>query len=291
MNTGLSIIIVNFNSGYLLKRCCQSVKNHLSYPHEIIIVDNHSSDHSVEEIEKLNLENIKVIKNQSNLGFSRANNLGISLSNSDIILFLNPDAYFDEDSGMYLNIWLQEQFKSNCLYSAILIDGKNKKIQKTKHEIPTIGNLINKLTRRKVIYWYTGAFVLASSKIVHQLNGWSEDYFLYGEDLDLFYRAHQAGIEVSQIQCAITHIGNEIGKNFITQKEKMSIGHYTNYLFYKKNKRILDYYLFPIYLFLVNLIKGNKHGFMLFSSFINYNLHRQTNESKVIAIYDRLKKL
>src|SRR3989344_2278413 len=95
----LSIIIVNYNTKEFLKRCINSIiENVKGVSYEIIIVDNASSDGSPSEISRLRQDfggqaNIKAILNKENVGFSKANNIGIKASdkNSKYVLFLNPD--------------------------------------------------------------------------------------------------------------------------------------------------------------------------------------------------------
>src|SRR5689334_10623601 len=88
----LAIIIVNYNTSKLLENCLRSVFKaaHPKGGLEVIVVDNASNDDSLSMVEK-NFSQVKVLKNKTNLGFAKANNLGASLSNAKYLLFLNSD--------------------------------------------------------------------------------------------------------------------------------------------------------------------------------------------------------
>ena len=87
----LSVIIVNYNVEYFLEQCLNSVVNALNgIDSEIFVVDNNSLDNSVEMV-RTKFPTVKCIENKKNVGFSKANNQAIELSNSKYILLLNPD--------------------------------------------------------------------------------------------------------------------------------------------------------------------------------------------------------
>lgn len=86
-----SIIIVNYNSRPFLESCLTSLKSNTDMPYEIIVIDNHSSDDSAAFLQKTKLPEVKFIVNQSNLGFTKACNQGISEARGDIIVTMNPD--------------------------------------------------------------------------------------------------------------------------------------------------------------------------------------------------------
>jgi GT2 family glycosyltransferase len=87
----LSVIIVNYNGEVFLKDCIESIHTHCAtISHEVIIVDNNSQDNSLALVEKLSAP-IKVIKNDENVGFSKANNIGVKASCGHNVLLLNND--------------------------------------------------------------------------------------------------------------------------------------------------------------------------------------------------------
>src|SRR5688572_12052453 len=93
MSPDLSIIIVNWNGGELLRRCIESVVRHPpATSWEIILVDNASTDNSLEWVRSANLPNLRLIEMQENLGFGKANNLGFDLSSAPLLFIMNNDA-------------------------------------------------------------------------------------------------------------------------------------------------------------------------------------------------------
>src|SRR2546427_10627198 len=88
----ISILIVSFNTAPELVACLESLARcAAALPHEIIVVDNDSSDGSVEAVQK-RFPAVQVIANQENLGFSKANNQALPLARGEYVLFLNPDS-------------------------------------------------------------------------------------------------------------------------------------------------------------------------------------------------------
>src|SRR5574338_196525 len=94
----VSIIIVNYNGFDLLKNCLNTLYNYADgFYFEVILIDNNSIEGDIEEVVK-GYDKVKLIKNKINLGFSRANNVGLNLAQGKYVLFLNNDVYFTENS-------------------------------------------------------------------------------------------------------------------------------------------------------------------------------------------------
>jgi GT2 family glycosyltransferase len=92
----LSIIIVNYNGKKIIESCIESIKEYLSVPYEIIIVDNASTDGSQKYITH-KFPDINLISNRENEGFAKGNNIGVQHSKGKYILLLNNDAYLSQD--------------------------------------------------------------------------------------------------------------------------------------------------------------------------------------------------
>ena len=93
----LSIIIVNYNVKYFLEQCLHAVaKSATGFSHEIIVVDNASSDESRSYLER-RFPMVLFIWNNKNIGFAKANNQGLKIANGEYILFLNPTSNNTED--------------------------------------------------------------------------------------------------------------------------------------------------------------------------------------------------
>lgn len=87
----VSVIIVNYNSGAYLKSCVESLLANSDYPVEILVIDNHSTDNSLDQLAFLKSPKFRVIKNQSNLGFAAACNQGLAEARGEFLVTMNPD--------------------------------------------------------------------------------------------------------------------------------------------------------------------------------------------------------
>ncbi len=215
----ISIVIVNWNSGSQLYNCINSIDNTKkdNLKLEIIIVDNGSCDNSLDKICKSNFKeklNIKIIKNNRNLGFAKACNIGAQQAKGDYLLFLNPDVVLFDDTFVNLfNFIKNHAFKNVGVYGVQLLNEKGE-IQRTCSRFPSTWNLIitslglNKINHNlfksilleewdhletKEVTHVMGAFYLIKRKIFNRLMGFDERFFVYYEDLDLSKRIFDVG--------------------------------------------------------------------------------------------------
>jgi len=210
----VSIIIVNYNSFKLLKACLESIIHHSQgFELEIIVVDNNSTDGDVEEIIN-EFENIKLIRNEKNEGFAKANNKGAAISKGEYLLFLNNDTIFVENTLQILLQYLREQ-KDRILIASQLLN-EDGSVQHSVYSFQTLwlsftayfflysifprskyfnryylmNRGIDRITEVEIV---TGAFMLFNRKDILELKGFDEDYFFYGEDNDLCKRFRDSG--------------------------------------------------------------------------------------------------
>lgn len=196
MNSFLSIIVVTFNNQNHIKQCLKSIEEKISYEHEVIIVDNSSSDKTINEINKSKVK-VKLIKNSENLGFSKANNIGVSNSKGDYLFFLNPDTEIKDIHVGKILEYLNNDAEIGLIAPKLVL--KNGKKQESITKLPTI-------TRAVLEYWlgikdqfkqYSldidlpteveaayGAAWIIRKELFLKLGGFDERYFLYFEDLD-----------------------------------------------------------------------------------------------------------
>jgi O-antigen biosynthesis protein len=211
----LSIIIVNYNVKYFLEHCLISVlaacKNISS---EIWVVDNASTDDSVSMVQQKFLS-VKLIANTKNVGFAKANNQALAQATGQYILYLNPDTILPEDSLIKCLNYLQKNPKVGAL-GAKLIDGKGVFLPESKRGFPSpsaaffkISGLSSIFSKSKFFNKYhagylsthttnevdvlVGCFMIMPAALAKKLGGFSEDYFMYGEDIDLSYMVQKAG--------------------------------------------------------------------------------------------------
>ena len=204
----LSVIIVSYNSRFFLELCLSSVrvatKNIKS---EIIVVDNNSEDDSIKMIESLFSE-VLLIENKINLGFSSANNLGVKKAKGKHICFLNPDTVVSEN--LFNKILEFKESNNNVgIIGCKMIDGQGNFLPESKRNLPTISMVIKKFIGLKNNYYLhaisedeigqsdvlSGAIMLINKKEFEDAGGFNEQYFMFGEDIDLSYKMINKGLK------------------------------------------------------------------------------------------------
>lgn len=211
----LSIIIVNWNSGRQLRDCLSTIQASTDQRcrHEIVIVDNGSTDDSLSGVEATG-KAIRIIRNDANQGFAVACNRGAQVASGDYFLFLNPDTRLSADSiSVPLSYLGQKADKDVGICGVQLVDEAGR-ISRSCARFPTFGNLIAQALGFNRLPWFrgsglhmsdwdhansqevdhvSGAFFLMRREVFEQLNGFDQRFFLYLEDLDFSLRARQAG--------------------------------------------------------------------------------------------------
>jgi len=208
----LSVVIVNYNVRYFLEQCLLSVQKALqNIPSEIIVVDNNSTDDSCTML-KTEFKDIILIENKLNVGFSKANNQGVQKAKGEFILILNPDTVLAEDT-LVKTIDFASKTKKIGALGVQFIDGKGHFLKECKRGIPTPKIAFGKLfgfPKKAIDTYYashikedaiakieilTGAFMLLKKQVYKEVNGFDEDYFMYGEDIDLSYKILKKGYQ------------------------------------------------------------------------------------------------
>lgn len=214
----LSILIVNYNTCQLTMDCLQSVyDSETDYKFEVIVVDNASSDNSVELI-KERFKKVNMIANKSNTGFARANNQAIALANGRYILLLNSDTIVQPDTLQKMIVYMDNHMEvgaSGC--KVILPDGSLDKACRRGFPTPSasfyyafgISKLFPdnpKFNQYQLGYMdpdqtypidcLVGAFMMIRQETIAQVGVLDETFFMYGEDIDWCYRIKEAGWEI-----------------------------------------------------------------------------------------------
>ncbi len=235
----LSIIIVNFNSGDLLKNCLSSICRHVNVNFEVIVYDNASSDTS---ISCLTYDHrITILPGKENLGFARANNLAAEIATGEFLHFLNPDILVNQT----LSADYHEIFRAGTpsIYVTSLTDTSGN-LQKNRHLVPRIGNLARYFVgSSRVAYWNLGASIIIHAEAFRMMGGWPEDYFMYAEDLDFFYRSFKAGIPVYYTDTRLIHIGKGVTHQIWSDGQRASIIERSFKTFYRKYHALWEYFL------------------------------------------------
>lgn len=216
----LSIVIPSHNTKDLLKDCLASMyrtESDLSSV-EVIVVDNASTDGSIEMVSR-DFPEINLIRNRLNQGFAKAANQGWRRSKGNLIVFLNSDTFV---KGKNTFEAVKKYFRINKRVGAMSgrLVLRNGEVDLDTHRgFPTPWSSFtfffgleklfpkSKIFARYHLGWYDlntiheidsgcGAFLVVRRKILLDLNGWDENYFFYGEDIDLCYRIKRAGWKI-----------------------------------------------------------------------------------------------
>ena len=265
----LSIIIVSYNTKEFLKKCLDSVyKTSKGFSFEIIVSDNNSKDGSVEMVKK-EFKDIILIENKENLGFSKANNLGVKKSSGRYVLFLNSDTVVYPNTLKHIIDFMDKEKQAGAV--TCKLEMPNGKIDDASHRgFPTpwnsfthfsgISKLLGKtklfggynlgymdLSRVHEIDALAGAFMFVRKEAGEDAGWWDEDYFFYGEDIDFCYVLKQKGWKVFYVpEVSILHYKGVTGgikkhsKGFSTaDKSTKNKATYERFramrLFYKKH--------------------------------------------------------
>lgn len=214
----VSIVIVNFNTKQLTLDAIHSVfQSKTGYPYEILLVDNNSSDGSMEAF-KREFPTLTMIENRENVGFARANNQAIKMAKGRYILLLNSDTIVYEETLQVMLDFMEEQPKvgaSGC--KVVLPDGSLDKACRRSFPTPQ-ASLYHFLGLTKLfpdnsrfnqyqlghldpdkdypVDCLVGAFMLLRRDVIEQVGLLDEKFFMYGEDIDWCYRIKEAGWDI-----------------------------------------------------------------------------------------------
>jgi GT2 family glycosyltransferase len=213
----LSIVIVNWNTSELLIQCLDSIYQaapRLTF--EIIVVDNGSTDESVNAICN-QFPDVRIISNDLNLGFAKANNQGLAAGRGRYFLLLNSDTIVLPNALNRLVDVADINPGVGIIGPKLLnMDGT---LQKSWASFPTFwSELIGKNFRRRrsvansqfayEVDWIMGACMLVRSEIITDVGMLDEDYFMYSEETDWCYRIKRKGWKVWYLSNAeIYHLG------------------------------------------------------------------------------------
>lgn len=211
----ISIIIVNYNVVHFLEQTLYSVNSaKKSLDIEVFVVDNNSIDESISMV-RTKYPGVKLIENNFNLGFSKANNQAIKKSLGKYVLLLNPDTILQEDTLQECFNFMESKPDAGAL-GVRMIDGSGTFLPESKRGFPTPFVAFTKFTGLSKLFprskfWNAyhllyldefetnevdvlcGAFMFIRKSCLDHVGLLDEDYFMYGEDIDLSYRIVKGG--------------------------------------------------------------------------------------------------
>jgi GT2 family glycosyltransferase len=253
----LSIITVSLNIKEIITACLESVIKYtkgLSY--EIIVVENGSTDGSLERLKELakKYPQITLINANENIGFGRANNLGVKKAKGEYLLFLNSDTYVF-DNAVKESLENMKKISGCGVYSCKLLN-PDRSIQASGGHFPSLGNVlawqffiddlpfIGRLIpsfhpqlasydKNQQMDWVTGAYMITPKKVFDEAGGFDEKIFLYTEEMELCFRINRLGLKtIYQTSPAIVHIGGATSGSVLALSSEVKNVIY----FWKKHK-------------------------------------------------------
>ncbi len=231
----LTVILVSYNVRLFLDQALMSLQKALvGYDHQIIVVDNASTDGSVDFVAK-KFPRVTLLQNKTNVGFARANNQALSISRGEYICLINPDTIVQENTFTVLLHVLQKHPRAGMVTCKVLNpDGTLQLACRRSFPTPWVAftkivGLANLFPKSKWFGRYnltfldadkiakveaiSGSFMFLRRQVVQDVGMLDESFFMYGEDLDWCYRIHQAGYGIYYVpQTQIIHFKGESSK-------------------------------------------------------------------------------
>lgn len=209
----ISVVILNYNVRWFLQQCLDSVARALEgLDGEIIVVDNASADDSVEMV-KTCFPQVRLIENAHNEGFPKGNNIGVAAATGDWLCILNPDTVVPEDLFNKLIDFVSTKVQLGAV-GVRMVDGTGRFLPESKRMLPTPLVSFGRMTG--LYKWFpkafgsyyaphvsprsigkvdilVGAFLFLEADAYRSIGGFDEQFFMYGEDIDLSYRLQLSG--------------------------------------------------------------------------------------------------
>ncbi len=262
----ITIVIVNYRVKYFLEQTLRSVQEAVNgLQAEVYVIDNNSGDDSIEHSKRL-FPWVKFVENKKNVGFARANNQGIVAAQGEFTLILNPDTVITRDSVHKPIEWMREHPDCGAV-GVRMVDGNGVFLPESKRAFPTPWASFCKIFGLSKLFPYSpvfakyhlrylsdrephqvdilsGAFMLCRTLLLQQVGGFDEDFFMYGEDIDLSYRLVKAGKHNWYLPVEIIHYKGES-----TKKDSMRyvrVFYEAMLIFYRKHYPRFSWIGYPI---------------------------------------------
>lgn len=256
-----SVIIVNFNGGDWLARCVESILNQSLPDYECFIVDNGSTDGSLEILSKLD-DRFKIIKVGKNVGFAAANNIAAKKARADWLATLNPDAFAHET-------WLETLLATPRMGNPVTMIGSRQNMALEPDILDGLGDFYHVTglawragfghsRDRNIIDLHEAFGPCAAAALYHRetflrLGGFDESFFCYHEDVDLAYRFRlDGGICLQNNRAIVDHASSGIAG----RASDFAVYHGTRnriWTFMKNTPTLIKLYALPAHL-LMNLV-------------------------------------
>ena len=227
----LSVVIVNYNVKNYVEQCLISLHKALEgIEAEVLLVDNHSVDGSVEYLRE-HFDWVRIVASRHNLGFARANNLAIRMSHGEYVLLLNPDTIVAEPTLREALAWMDGHADTGSL-GVRMLNVCGESARESRRGVPTpmvafwkmIGLCERMPAHHRFGHYYmgyldwntpaaievvSGAFCMLRREALDKVGLLDEDFFMYGEDIDLSYRVLKGGYRNYYLPSLILHYKGE----------------------------------------------------------------------------------
>ena len=256
--TKLSIVIVNYNVRNYLEQCLQSVQKALEgIEGKVWVVDNNSSDDSVEVLRR-DYPWVRLVANTENMGFARANNLAIRQSQSEYVLLLNPDTVVEEPTLRGVLQFMDAHPEAGGA-GVMMHNADGTLAPESRRGLPTPWVAALKMfgfTKRYYMSYLpwdqpgridviSGAFCMLRRKAIDQVGLLDEDFFMYGEDIDLSYRLLKGGWQNWYLPFSIIHFKGKSTQK--TDYRYVHIFYQAMLIFFRKHYSHLSFiYAIPV---------------------------------------------
>lgn len=287
----LSVVIVNWNTSAELEACLRSIGEEDSVRLEIIVIDNASPDDSVEMVRR-EFPGVRLIENNANLGFAKAANQGISTSQGRYVLLLNPDSEVKPGALPAIVRFGDENPKVGIFGPKLL--NPNGTLQYSCRGFPTVAAgffrntiLTKYFPRNSYIYdylmlgwdhseprdvdWVSGAALVARRELLEDVGMLDERFYMYCEDVDLAFRAHEKSWRVTYFPPAV--VVHACGRSSNYRPNRMIIEHHKSiFRFFRKHHggRVSTWLLVPTGL----VIRASFYIYRNYRDHLRYRLRR-----------------
>lgn len=253
----VSIVIPSYNGGEKIINCLESVSK-LNYPgYEVIIIDNNSTDGSIQEIKK-RFKKFKVIENKFNFGCAKATNQGFKASKHSLLLTLDEDVILEKNSLKNLVKIILNRGDIGAVspkiynYKSKKLMGLGFKINKFTGKVSVIGeNQQDKgqFNEIQAVDYIPGAVVLAKKEVIDKIKGMDEDYFLYYGDAQYSLDIRKAGYKIFYVPNALAWHDCNTSEGF--NQFRISNFIRSKLIFMRKNSSKLNLIVCMFFFFLV----------------------------------------
>ena len=255
----VSVVILNWNGKDYLRSCLSSFRSVTQPSYEIIVVDNASTDGSVEMVRSL-FPHVRLIAKKRNTGFAGGNNFGWKAAKGKYVLFLNNDTVVTPDFLTILVIRAQKNLRVGCLQPEMRVMTDKKLLDAAGSYLTPTGFLFHYGYRKphslpqyktaREIFSAKGACMLIPQKVLQKVGGFDEDFFICFEETDLCHRIWLAGYSVVYDPAAfIYHVaGGDTGNTYDRTSRIYLTFRNMNYSYIKNFGPLFLWTIYPVFL-------------------------------------------